>query len=143
VVVAGEEEQQRVAAELQEAATGLVRDLEQGLEAGPDGVGDLLGADLAVPGQALGHLGEAGDVDEEERAVDGLGQVIGRGGRPVQGQPGDVGQQRLVRGLTATACDRTCPHLVAPTRNSPTAGKSLPAGNGTSVTFRLTLSTRS
>ena len=104
----GEQEQERVAAELQEAAAGSVRDLEQRLEAGADRVGDLLGADLAVAGEPLGHLGEPGDVDEEERPVDDLLGLLGGEERPVDGQAGDVGEQRLVGVLRATVCDRIC-----------------------------------
>ena len=70
VVVAGEQEQQRVAAELQETAARRVRDLEQLLEARVDRVGDFFRADLAVPSQPLRHLREARDVGEDHRAVD-------------------------------------------------------------------------
>ena len=57
----------------------------------PSDVRDLLGADLAVAGQPLGHLREPGDVDEDHRAVelahDGAGRLV---------QPGDQ-QTRQVR----------------------------------------------
>jgi hypothetical protein len=134
VARAGEEQEECVAAELQEPAAGPVRDLQQRLEAGPDRVGDLLGTDLAVPGEALGHLREAGDVDEQQGALDRAGGLVGVGVGPVDGEPGDVGEQRPVPGSRAGgACVRTCcPHfathsavlLVPEARAQPTGGGS-------------------
>ena len=99
VVVAGEQEQQRVAAELQETATRGVGDFEELLEARVDRVGDFFGADFAVTRQPLRHLGEAGDVGEHHGALDqppGRTRVADRrvGARPVEGQPRNIGNQR-------------------------------------------------
>ena len=74
-----EPEQQRVAAELEQAAAAVVGHLQDRLEALADDLGDLLGALLALAGELLGELGEARDVDERRRALDrpaaGLGVV--------------------------------------------------------------------
>ncbi len=146
VARSGEEQQERVTAELQQSAAGSVRDLEERLEAGADRVRDLFGADLAVTGQPFGHLGEPGDVDEQQGAVDRLGALVGGVVGPFDGQPGDIGAQRPVRGCVGHAgvaavvpfdlvvvatwyCPHTSPNL-AETR--PTARRpSLPAGNRT------------
>ena len=55
----GEEEQQGVAAELEQPAPVGDGQVEQGDEAGPDGGGELLGPHLPVPGQSFGQFGEA------------------------------------------------------------------------------------
>ena len=56
--LAGEEEQQRVAAELEQPAPVGDGQVEQGHEAGPDGGRELLRSHLPVPGQPFGQLGE-------------------------------------------------------------------------------------
>ena len=87
----GEQEQERVAAELQEAAALAVRDREQLGEAAPDGVGELLGADLPALGQPLRELREARDVDERHGSLDFLIRPVGVVGDPVDDEPGQVG----------------------------------------------------
>ena len=56
--LAREEEQQRVAAELEQPAPVGDGNVEQGDEAGPDGGRELLGTHLPVPGQSFGQFGE-------------------------------------------------------------------------------------
>ena len=65
-----EEQQQRVAAELQQAAVVAVGLREQLGEGRAEHVDELLGALAAALGEALGELREAGDVGEEQRAVE-------------------------------------------------------------------------
>ena len=65
-----EPEEQRVAAELEQAAAAVVGHLQDGLEALADDLGDLLRALLALAGELLGKLGEARDVDERRGALD-------------------------------------------------------------------------
>ena len=134
VAGAGEEEEQRVAAELQEAAAGLVRDLEQRLEAGADRVGHLFGADLAVAGQALGHLGEARRCRRRAASRRRPGAVrSGAEVGPVDGQPGDVREQRPVRIVRFPVLAASVPLLRTCTRSARTRPEarriSLPAGN--------------
>ena len=139
VIGAGEEEEQRVAAELQQAAAGLVRDLEQRLEAGADRVGHLFGADLAVAGEPLGHLGEAGDVDEEQRAVDRPGRSAS-GARSAQSmvRRGTYGSSVVYESSAFTAVTAGAPasrHLGSRSTHCPVSPPgSLPAGNEASAT---------
>ena len=70
------EEQYGVATELQQRAAEGLSDLEQLREAGLDNAGDRLGPDLAPPGQAFGHLGEAGHVGEHRRPVEPAVQAV-------------------------------------------------------------------
>ena len=65
-----EEQQQRVAAELQQAAVVAVGLGEQLGERGAEHVDELLGPLAAALGEALGELREARDVGEEQRPVD-------------------------------------------------------------------------
>jgi hypothetical protein len=81
VLVAVVEQQQRVAAELEERSVVLVRVGEQPVEAGRDDVGHALRPGLAEPRQSLGELREAGDVDEDHRSVDATVERIDIGGR--------------------------------------------------------------
>ena len=92
VVLVVEEQQHRVAAELQELAALLRRDAEERVEARVDRLGDVLGALASAAGQALGQLGEAGDVDEDGGSLDD--PVVGGGGTH---QPSEDGarQERL------------------------------------------------
>ena len=53
VIDPGEQQEQGVAAELQETASGVVRDLQERNEALPDGGGELLGSDLPVLGESF------------------------------------------------------------------------------------------
>ena len=68
--VALEEEQERIAAELHEAAAVRVRDGEQACERRAHHVGHLFGAARPERCEALRHRGEAGDVDEGERPLE-------------------------------------------------------------------------
>ena len=70
MAVAGEEQEQRVAAELEHVAAVTLGDADQVVEDGRDAADELLGAGLAVDGEPLGERGEAGDVDRDERAVE-------------------------------------------------------------------------
>jgi hypothetical protein len=85
VSVAVEQEQQRVSAELQQAAALVVGDGEQTLEAASDRVGQLLRALAAAPPcEALGQLGETGHVDEHAGAVDGAHAALSLAGQELQ-----------------------------------------------------------
>ena len=70
VVLTREEQEQGVPAELDQAAAVGVGRAQQLAEHEADDVGHLLGADAAQPRQPLGHLGEAGDVDEHDRPLE-------------------------------------------------------------------------
>ncbi len=70
VAVAIEPEEERVAAELEQAAAVFVGDGEHRLEHLSDHVGDLLGALAPLLREQLGQLRESRDVDERGRAVD-------------------------------------------------------------------------
>ena len=70
VVLPREEQEQGVSAELDQAAAVCVGRAQQLAEHEADDVGHLLGADAAQPRQPLGHLGEAGDVDEHDRPLE-------------------------------------------------------------------------
>ena len=95
VGLAREQEQQGVAAELEEASPVGHGDVQQGHEAGPDGGCQLFGAHLPVLGQTFGEFGEAGDVDEGHRAQDLPRPHLGRVVEPVDGQPGKVGREGM------------------------------------------------
>ncbi|MBK6396615.1 MAG: hypothetical protein IPF73_19620 [Betaproteobacteria bacterium] len=64
VAVAFEPQEQRVAAELEQAAAGVVGDRQDRLEALADHLGDLLGSLAAFRRELLGELREARDVRE-------------------------------------------------------------------------------
>ena len=70
VPVAVEEEEQRVAAELEHVAAVPLGDLDQAVEADRDPLDELLGAGLALRRQPLGQCREAGDVHGDERAFE-------------------------------------------------------------------------
>ena len=123
----GEPEQEGVAAELQQAAVLAVGDREQLGEDGPEHLGDLLGAHLAVAGQALGHLREPGDVDEDHRSFEGPEGQVRLFGEPADQQPGGVRPQDLgtlgrrlrhERSLLRRACECT-PHPRSRARRGP------------------------
>ena len=99
VPLAGEEQEHGVAAEFDQAATAPVGDVEELFEAGVDGIGHLLGPDLAVAGQSFRHLGEPGDVAEDHGPLDrhpsrrgGVGGILAPG--PFHARSGQVRQQR-------------------------------------------------
>ncbi len=88
VVVAGEEDEERVAAELQEHAAFGVRDGEQFGEARADDVGELFGTDPALACESLRQAGEAGDVDEDRGRVDLAPPAFGLVREPLVHQAG-------------------------------------------------------
>ena len=89
-----EQEEQRVAAPLEEAGAPVVRLVEQRAEHAVEGVAHQLGADLALAGEPLAERGEAGDVDEDE----------GRRRAPCGCDPGRVRSQSMTsRGTYAVS----------------------------------------
>ncbi len=93
VVLAPEEEEQGVAAELQQLAAAGCRDGEHRPEHPVERLDDLLGADPALPGEPLGECGEPRDVREHQGAVDGAVQCAGDLVVPDQRQGRDVATQ--------------------------------------------------
>ncbi|GIU89336.1 MAG: hypothetical protein KatS3mg010_0435 [Acidimicrobiia bacterium] len=79
-LVALEHEQQRVAAELEQAAAPLVGELEHRAEDAVEYLCQFLGTDAPSAGKSFRQVGEAGDVDEDERRVDNV--PIGAVGLP-------------------------------------------------------------
>ena len=71
VTLALEPHQQRIAAELEQAAAVFVGDEQDRLETAPDRLGDLLGALAALAGEPFGQLREPGDVHEDGAAFRG------------------------------------------------------------------------
>ena len=92
VLVAVEPQQQRVSAELEEAATVRVRNREHRFEHVADRIGDLLGSDPASFGERFGQLREAGNIDESRRAFAGPRPLV-RVGRQMLDE-----QSRHIRG---------------------------------------------
>src|SRR3954451_10458 len=90
VVTVLEQEQQRVAAELDQAAIVGVRDRQQIRETRLDRVGDLLGPLPADLRELLGELREPRDIDEDDGAVDRPPQVVRGRGEVTQKNPWDV-----------------------------------------------------
>ena len=84
MTVATEEQQERIATELQQRAAEGVRLIDQLGEARVDDLVDRLGADLAQLGQPFGELGEARHVGEHHRPLDG---AVQRGGGPIVRHP--------------------------------------------------------
>ena len=70
VAVAEEEEEERVAAELEHVTTVPLGHGDQIVEDRRDPLHELLGAGLAVDGESLGQSGEPGDIDRDEGGVD-------------------------------------------------------------------------
>ena len=93
--LAREEQQQRVAAELEQAATVRVGHGEQLGEAGLDRLGDLFGALFALAGQLLGQFREAGDVDEHDAALERPRGLVRRMRELAHEDPGDVRSERV------------------------------------------------
>ncbi len=94
VCLSGEVEQLGVAAELEEPPPVGHGDVEERDEAGADGGGELLGPDLPVFGEALGELGEAGDVDEGDGALELAVTGLRLSRHPLDGEPGEVRRER-------------------------------------------------
>ena len=91
--LAGEMQKEGVTAKLQEPPAKGDSQVEKGHEATVDGCRQLLGADLAVLGQALRELGEAGNVHEGERSLDLAVTGLWSGGDPIDRQTGKIGSQ--------------------------------------------------
>ena len=86
--VSAEQEEQRIAPELEQVAAVYVGGREQGAEGVADDLGQLLGTDPALACEALGHLGESRDVDQDHRPLDGAMQFPGCVLVPVPNQTG-------------------------------------------------------
>ena len=71
----------------------VVGQREHGGEDAVEDLGELLGADAAPAGQALGQVGEARDVDEAQRGVERLPPAPGRVQIPLRREAGDVAAQ--------------------------------------------------
>jgi hypothetical protein len=67
VLISGEEEQQGVPAEFEEAGTKGVGGSKQLMKGRGDQRGELLGPELPMLGQTLGHRSEPRDVDKDHR----------------------------------------------------------------------------
>ena len=108
VTAAREEQKERVAPELEEGRAVGVGIGEQAAEAGPDELGDVLGADPTQAPQSLGHGREPGDVDEHDGALDAAMQLVGgRRIEPLAHDARHVGRQRSRRGFGhQLACSR-------------------------------------
>ncbi len=86
-----EEEEQRVPSKLEDVAAVPLGHVDQPVEAGGDPLDELLGAGLALGGQALGERREAGDVDGYEGAVERARPRRVELGAPGSDQPRHVG----------------------------------------------------
>ena len=99
VAVPREEQEERVAAELQETTASGVRDVEEARERRVHDVGDLLGTGLALRREPLRHRREARDVDKRHRSLEASMQGLGLAQRPFDHDPrhigGQVGARRL------------------------------------------------
>ena len=83
VVLAAEQQQDGVAAELEQVGVLGVGARDQLAERRVDHAGDLLRALAAALRERLGQLGEPGDVGEDERALEALGALLRRVAQPV------------------------------------------------------------
>jgi hypothetical protein len=109
VLVSGEEEQERIAAELEQAAAVLVRDPQELGERRVDHVRELLRAGLALLGESLRHRSEAREVDERERAREIAPLRLRRLTEPLDHDAGNVRRQvarRRGRRFELFGCDR-------------------------------------
>ena len=115
VVVTGEEDEERVATELEEYAAFGVRHREQFREAGADDLGELLGTDPTLASESFGQAGEARDVDEHRGRVERAPPAFGLIGEPLvdeareeRGQDFELGARRGLgrAGFRARRADR-------------------------------------
>ena len=97
VAIALEPQQERVAAELEQAGAVLVGDLEDRREAAADRVGDLLRALAALARELLGQLREAGDVGEHRGAFRGPVRRVRIGEEVLLQDAREVGNRRVRR----------------------------------------------
>ena len=95
VSLALEEEEQRIAAELEQHAVALTRAVEHSAEHPAQGLDQFLAADASTARQLLGKRGEAGDIGKAQGAVDHLPQAIRPIERPLDGEFRDVAAQSL------------------------------------------------
>ena len=97
VVLAPEEQEHGIAAELEQVGVVGIGRLDQLREGGVEYDGDLLRTFTAPLRELLGQLGEARDVGKDERALERAGK--GRRGlaQPVGREPGNEGTERVVR----------------------------------------------
>ena len=96
VRVAGEENQQSVAAKLEDVASSPIRDPDQAFEDAADRQDQLLGAGSSLRLEPLGESRESGEIDRDERAVElapGLGR---RACCPVAHEPRQIRLQGSV-----------------------------------------------
>ena len=84
VIRAGEQQEQRIAPELQQLSTATGGDAEHAAEHAAQRLDEFLGADSPSRGQALGQGGEAGDVGEHHRALDDSPATFGLVGHPIE-----------------------------------------------------------
>ena len=103
VVLAPEEQQDGVAAELQQVGVVGVGAPDQLREGGVDHAGYLLGALPAALRERLGEVGEAGDVGEDERPLEALRTRRRRVAQPVDREARDERPERIRR-LESRAC---------------------------------------
>jgi len=82
-----EEQEQGVAAELEQAPTLRIGDAEERCKGGVHHLCDLLRALAATAGEAIGHRGESRDVDEGDRALDLAPRPRRLVAQPLEGQP--------------------------------------------------------
>ena len=97
VVLALEQEQQRVSTELEQLTSAFGGDLEHRAEDPAQGVDELLGADASPAGEPLGQGGEPGDVGEAQGAVDHSPRTIGRIEHPLDRQLRHMAVQHAIR----------------------------------------------
>ena len=129
MVVALEEQEQRVAPELDQAAAAGVRLGEQCPEGVTDDVRDLLGTDLALPGEALRHLREPRNVHEHHRPVDLAHERVGHRLLPVENEPGQIGLQRRRHARCHQASVLLLTGSDAPTTSANDGNDSIPRAN--------------
>ena len=132
VLLAVVEQQQRVAAELEEAAALRVGNAEERRERGIHHLGDLLGPCSAEARETLRHGGEARDVDECEGSLDLAPRCLGLVAEPLQRQPRDERNEVARR---AYACiRRRCGHCLIllygrhETKDRPLRGRCISTG---------------
>jgi hypothetical protein len=119
VVDPGEQEEQRVAPELEEAAPSVVRDGQEGYEAIPDRLRQLLCTDLSVLGESFGELGKSGDVHEGDGAFDQSMPRFWVFFHPVDDEPRQIRRQEMA--MIAGGFGRDSDDLAGLIRVSPTA----------------------
>src|SRR4051812_23082907 len=109
--VVAEEEEQRIAAELEDVSPVALGNVDQTLENSRNSLDELLGAGLALHRKALSERREAGDVDRDERAVDRPRTRPVLLDAPAPDEPRQVRRQQLVGPCGLFPVDPRCdPH---------------------------------